>query len=106
VVERFDPVQGAPIVTDPETKRRIDPTSLHLTYQWFSGSNLWLLVWVRVDGVAIHPDGTYDPDGYTVECEFYDPAAETEENGGFPDWAKKVAADRMWLLPLLNPPPF
>ena len=96
--DKFPVIQGKPPVTDPVTKKTVDSNSLYLTYLWSWLSDGWVLAEVEIHGNEITEDGDH-PDDNELECLFYDPTAESEEDGGFPVWALEMANRRMSKLP-------
>lgn len=96
---RWRLVQHAPMVTDPETGRQVDPHGLDLTFAWFDDA--WKLTFVEVHGAVVLPDGTYPNDGDMV-CEFYDPTpGEPEKDGGHPVWVAPIAEEVIPQLPVM-----
>jgi len=103
LTDRFSRVQGAPLVTDPDTGKRIDPMELQLQYRWYLATREWRLLIALVDGVQVVEDGTY-PNSQIVRCTYDDPDPQAgEDEAGFPAWVLDIANDRLPYLP--EPPP-
>lgn len=91
VVDRMLIVQHAPIVTDPETGKNVDPTGITLNFRWVRGT--WNLVSAKVEGLEVAVDGTH-PDDDNIECDFYDPVRGDPGSGKAPDWLIELAIRR------------
>lgn len=98
--DRLQVLQHAPVVTDPETGKQVDPTNGYLCYGWIDGK--WHLIDAGVIGPEINEDGSYENN--EIDCHFYDPVAGDAGNGQAPQWLIDKANKRMSRLPDMPDP--
>lgn len=97
VVDNLCDVQSAPLVTDPETLKWVDPIDIRMEYHWYPEG--WVLVAAEVRGMEV-VDGEC-PHEDVIVCDFYDPVEGEEGLGGgkAPQWLIDRADKRMAVLP-------